>query len=57
VTYTDLDFVDALNVAYINEEGIKQIITYDHHFNHIPQVNSQEINDILIGNKKEEIYL
>lgn len=33
--YPALDFVDALNVAHMNDEGIEPIISYDHHFDQV----------------------
>lgn len=45
--YPPLDFVDALNVAHMNDEGIEPIISYDHHFDQIAHVNRQEPEDVL----------
>ncbi|MHB8595444.1 MAG: PIN domain-containing protein [Ktedonobacteraceae bacterium] len=42
-----LNFVDALNVAHMNDEGIEPIISYDHHFDQIKHVNRQEPTKVL----------
>jgi len=42
-----LDFVDALNVAHMNSEEIELIISYDHHFDQVSQINRQEPLEVL----------
>jgi len=39
---TNLDFVDALAVAHMGREGIQTIVSFDRHFDRLPQVARRE---------------
>ncbi len=39
---TSLDFVDALEVAHMEREGIQTIVSFDRHFDRLPQITRRE---------------
>lgn len=42
VQYPFLDFVDALNVAHMERQGISAILSFDHDFDRIPGITRRE---------------
>jgi predicted nucleic acid-binding protein len=42
VTYATLDFENVVSLAHMEQKKIKEIYSYDHHFNRVPTIKRRE---------------